>query len=93
MSLTSLHQATQDAHRSTKLAEATLMHWVADAQKALASGKVDGPARARLGELVLNACHYLTEREAAHRKVSDRAQSKADAAQEMHELQSRFKPQ
>ena len=68
------------------------MRWVADAQQALDSGKVDGPARARLGELVLNACHYLTQREAAHRKVSDRAQSKADVAQEVLEWQSRNKP-
>ena len=68
------------------------MRWVADAQQALDSGKVDGPSRARLGELVLNACQYLTEREAAHRKVSDRAQSKADAAQEIHDWQSRNKP-
>ena len=69
------------------------MRWVTDAQQALASGKVDGPSRARLGELVLNACRYLTEREAAHRKVSDRAQSKVDVAQEVNEWKSRSKTQ
>lgn len=89
MSLPALHQATQAAQDSTKTAEATLMSWVADAQQALESGKVDGPARARLGELLLNACRYLAEREAAHRKVSSLAQAKANSGLAFSKLLAR----
>lgn len=73
-----------DAHHAaldrTKTAEATLMRWVADTQRALENDKIDGLARARLGELVLNACRYLTEKEDVARKAALVAQMRADTA-------------
>ena len=52
-----------DAHQAalgrTQVAESTLMGWVAEAKRSLENDKLDGLARARLGELFLNACRYL----------------------------------
>lgn len=73
---TDAHQAAQDR---TKDAEATLMRWVTDAQRALENDKMDGLARARLGELILNACRYLSDREEFHRKAALAAQIRADS--------------
>lgn len=70
------HQAAQDR---IKVVEATLMRWVTDAQRALENDKMDALARARLGELILNACRYLSEREEFHRKAALVAQSRADS--------------
>lgn len=74
---------TNDAHQAaqghTKDAESTLMRWVTDAQRSLENDKLDGLARARLGELILNACRYLSEREEFHRKAALAAQMRADS--------------
>ena len=70
--------AHQTAQGRTKDAEATLMRWVTDAQRSLESDKLDGLARARLGELMLNACRYLSEREEFYRKASLNVQIRAD---------------
>jgi hypothetical protein len=63
--------AAAKAH--TRVAIATLLHWVAAAQCALDGGKLDGITRARLGELILSACRYLSEIEAATSKAAARA--------------------
>ena len=72
-----------DAHQAalgrTQVAESTLMGWVAEAKRSLENDKLDGLARARLGELVLNACRYLCEREEIQRKAALVAQIRADA--------------
>lgn len=70
------HQAAQG---HTKDAESTLMRWVTDAQRALENDKLDGLARARLGELILNACRYLSEREEFQRKAALSAQIRAES--------------
>jgi hypothetical protein len=67
MTAAETHQAAQ---AQTGVAVATLMHWVADAQRAMDAGKLDGVARARLGELILNACRYLSELEADAKKAA-----------------------
>ena len=72
--------AHQTAQGRTKDAEATLMRWVTDAQRSLESDKLDGLARARLGELMLNACRYLSEREDLYRKAAVVAQVRSDTA-------------
>lgn len=71
-------QAHVAAQSQTQVAVTTLMGWVADAQKALAAEKLDGVARARLGELILNACRYLSEREDTIKRTA--AQADRDAA-------------
>jgi hypothetical protein len=48
------------------------MQWVAAAQQSLTGEKIDGTARARIGELLINACRYLAEREAAAKKIQDK---------------------
>lgn len=68
------HKAAQT---QTELAVTTLMRWVADAQTALEGNKLDGVARARLGELILNACRFLTEREATIRSRTAQADREA----------------
>ena len=64
------HDAAQ-AH--TEASVTALMKWVASAQQSLTSDKMDGTARARIGELIINACRYLAEREAAAKKLQDKA--------------------
>ena len=71
--------AHQEAQGRTKAVEVTLMHWVTEAQRSLDNDKLDGLARARLGELILNACRYLSEREEFHRKAEMVAQMRADS--------------
>lgn len=65
------HHASQV---QTEAAVAALMVWVTAAQKSLEADKLDGMARARLGELIINACRYLGEREVAMKKVKDKAE-------------------
>lgn len=60
------------------LAVETLMGWVANAKKLLDDGKLDGLATARIGELLLNACRFLDEREAAAKKAADWAKREAE---------------
>jgi len=72
------HQAAQ---ARTRAAETNLMRWVTDAQRAIENDKLDGLARARLGELLLNACRYLSERENFHRKAALAAQLRTDSEQ------------
>jgi len=70
---TELHSA---AKAQTDLTLASLMAWVARAQRSMDSGKLDGMALARLGELLLNATRYLAEREKSARLdalMTDRA--------------------
>ena len=62
------------AKRDTSAAVSALMQWVAEAQKALSNDKMDATARARLGELLINACRYLAEREAAAKKAQAKAE-------------------
>ena len=66
------------AQAQTDTGVATLMHWVAEAQKALTNDKLDGTARARIGELLINACRYLAEREGAAKKAHEWAVKEAD---------------
>lgn len=61
------------ARAQTQVAIATLLHWVAAAQCTLDGGKLDGITRARLGELILSACRYLSEIETATSKAAVRA--------------------
>jgi hypothetical protein len=58
----------------TEAAVAALMVWITAAQKSLAADKMDGMARARLGELIINACRYLGEREVVTKKAKDKAE-------------------
>ena len=51
----------------------TLMQWVTEAQKVLASDNLDGVARARLGALLIDACKYLDERVTTARQEVNRA--------------------
>jgi hypothetical protein len=67
----------QVAQAQTETAVTTLMQWVTEAQKNLASDKLDSTARARLGELLINACRYLAEREAMAKKAADKAAHEA----------------
>ena len=68
----------QEAQGRTKAGEVTLMHWVTEAQRSLDNDKLEGLGRARLGELILNACRYLSEREEFHRKAALAVQIRAD---------------
>lgn len=65
------------AKSQTDMAVTALMQWVAEAQKALSNDKMDATARARLGELLINACRYLAEREVAAKKAQVRAEHDA----------------
>ena len=51
------HAASQ---ANSDLASTTLMGWVSRAKILLDGGKLDGLAIARIGELLLNACRYLS---------------------------------
>lgn len=62
-----------DAARvQTEAVVAALMQWVEAAQKSLTADKMDGTAKARIGELIINACRYLAEREAIAKKLHDK---------------------
>ncbi len=63
----------------TDLAAAALMGWLANAKKLLDGGKLDGLATARIGELVLNACRFLADREEAAQKAADHAKRQAES--------------
>jgi len=65
------------AQAQTEMAVNALMRWVAEAEKSLTNDKLDGTARARVGELLVNACRYLAEREVAAKK--ERNKSEYDA--------------
>lgn len=54
-------------------AVSALVHWVAQAEKAVSNDKLDGTARARLGELLINACRYLADRESAAKRAMEKA--------------------
>ena len=58
---------------NTNIGIAALMNWVTETQKALKNEKLDGVARARLGELLITTCRYLSEREATSRRVLNAA--------------------
>jgi len=62
------------AQAQTATAVSALMRWVAEAEKSLVNDKLDGTARARIGELLINACRYLAEREAAAKKERSKAE-------------------
>ena len=62
------------AQAQTATAVSALMRWVAEAEKSLDNDKLDGTARARIGELLVNACRYLAEREAAAKKERSKAE-------------------
>lgn len=64
---------------NTNTSITALMHWVNETQKALTNEKLDGVARARLGELLITTCRYLSEREATSRRVLN---ASVDAEQE-----------
>ena len=66
-----------NAQAQTNAAVDALLEWVSAAQKSLAADKMDGTARARLGELLINACRYLAEREAEAKRVQDKAAHEA----------------
>lgn len=68
-----LNKQHQNAQAQTNVAVDALLEWVSAAQKSLAADKMDSTARARLGELLINACRYLAEREAAEKRVQDKA--------------------
>jgi len=70
-----LHDASS---AKSDLAITVLMGWVANAQKLLDDGKLDGLATARIGELLLNACRYLAEREEAAKKAAGWAKREAE---------------
>jgi hypothetical protein len=76
------------AKMQTDSAVTALMLWVAEAQKATVSDKLDGTARARIGELLINACRYLAEREAAAKKAQAKAEH--DARPEMVALKHKY---
>jgi len=65
------------AKRDTDTAVSVLSLWITEAQKALSGDRMDATARARLGELLINACRYLAEREASAKKAADRAEYEA----------------
>ena len=69
------HAASQ---ANSDLASTTLMGWVSRAKILLDGGKLDGLAIARIGELLLNACRYLSEREDAAKKAADWAKRVAE---------------
>jgi hypothetical protein len=58
---------------NTNISVTALMNWVTETQKALTNEKLDGVARARLGELLITTCRYLSEREANSRRVLNAA--------------------
>ena len=78
-----VHAASQ---AKSDLASTTLMGWVTHAKSLIDSGKLDGLATARIGELLLNACKYLDERESAAKKAVDWA--KCDAERAAHNADS-----
>ena len=61
----------------TEVAVTALIVWVTAAHKSLAEDKLDGMARARLGELIINACRYLADREIAAKMFKDKAEFNA----------------
>jgi|GEM_PF-4159833 len=81
------HDALHLASKTqTDSAVTTLMCWVANAQKSMDSGQLDPLAMGRLGELVLNACKYLADREETLRKTADRARRLAEAEPSIRRL-------
>lgn len=67
-----------EARSHTDTSVTTLMAWIANAQRLMDGGKLDSVAMSRMGELLLNACRYLGEREAAAKKGVDTAKRQAD---------------
>ncbi len=79
-----------DASRANAdLAATTLMGWVVNAKKLLDGGKLDGLATARIGELLLNACRYLSEREEAAKKAAELAKRQAESKVRAAEYEAR----
>lgn len=71
--------AYQAAQAQTEKAGEVLYQWVESARTSLTQDtKLDATARARLGELILNACRYLAEREDAAKKTAREAELKAE---------------
>ena len=74
-------EAHQAAQAQTENAGRVLDQWVESARSSLTQDtKLDATARARLGELILNACRYLSEREDDLRKIAREAELKAERA-------------
>ena len=71
--------AHQAAQAKTENAGSVLDQWIESARTSLTQDtKLDATARARLGELILNACRYLAEREDAARKIAREAELRAE---------------
>lgn len=71
-------ESYQFAQAQTENAGRVLNQWIESARTSLTQdAKLDATARARLGELILNACRYLAEREDTLRKVMREAELKA----------------
>ena len=53
------------AHNDTEFAVTALKGWIADAMKKIEGGKASAAETAKLGDLLINACAFLTSREVA----------------------------
>lgn len=78
MSLDAEKDAIKVAQANVQTSLDSLMRWVTSANAALEGGKLDGATRARIGELLINACKHLDAREVAARHALRKAEIDSD---------------